>query len=476
MIGGGKGNRKDEGDEDEETEETCATEVAPDLCNCFGKHSIEQYTAIKGLKGMLAIEIDECVRQLKTAMIIGMIAFAYPFQVVLTWTFSVLTRRVYIWRPAVFFDILVCLLQIQWLYFHFTLETENDGYHLTTPPRPEHMYMKELLYELNTGSFPVDLLLGAAAFCFWVRLILMLQLTSTFGPLITIIFQMFKDLGIFFVLFSIELIAFSCIGLLSFGSLPEYRDLVRTLIMMLETSMGAWDLTIYDSVTPPEKRMLGKVFHLFVMCVNMLLLLNLIIAIMTDTYAYYNSFRRGLFSRNIIEAVPSYQNDKRYGALISAFPPFNLISIFLLPIMLCIREKGTLKAFNLAVCKVIYFPMLLLASLVFFIASLLMVPLAYGKMVIFKFKLYKGSCEELTNKCGLYILIGLPMLLIGCFTDLYWFVRHSYVWDLQLHVMESQKYPSITLAAFNKFYRMVYNLPGDTADAKDFIAEVHKTF
>ena len=120
--------------------------------------------------------------------------------------------------------------------------------------------------------------------------------------------------------------------------------------------------------------------------------------------------------------------------------------------------------------------MLLLASLVFFIASLLMVPLAYVKMVIFKFKLYKGSCEELTKKCGLYILIGLPMLLIGCFTDLYWFVRHSYVWDLQLHVMESQKYPSITLAAYNKFYRMVYNLPGDTADAKNFIAEVHKTF
>ena len=281
------------------------------------------------------------------------------------------------------------------------------------------------------------MLLATAAFCFWVRLILMLQLTSTFGPLITIMAQMFKDLTIFFVLFSIELIAFSCIGLLSFGGLPEYRDVTATLIMMLETSMGAWDLTIYDSVTPPEKRMLGKVFHLFVMCVNMLLLLNLIIAIMTDTYAYYNSFRRGLFSKNIIEAVPSYRNDKRYGALISAFPPFNLASMFFLPIMLCMKDKVKLKTINLAICKVIYFPILLVSSLYFFIASLVLTPFAYFKMIIFKYKLYKGSCEELCKKCGLYILIGLPMLLIGCFTDLYWFVCHSYRWDLQLHVMES---------------------------------------
>ena len=41
-------------------------------------------------------------------MVIAMIAFAYPFQVLLTWTFSKLTGRIYIWRSAVFFDVLVC--------------------------------------------------------------------------------------------------------------------------------------------------------------------------------------------------------------------------------------------------------------------------------------------------------------------------------------------------------------------------------
>ena len=48
----------------------------------------------------------------------------------------------------------------------------------------------------------------------------MLILTNTFGPLITITVRMIKDLMIFFVLFIIELVAFSCVGILSFGNLP----------------------------------------------------------------------------------------------------------------------------------------------------------------------------------------------------------------------------------------------------------------
>ena len=59
-------------------------------------------------------------------------------------------------------------------------------------------------------------MIAIASSCFWVRLIFMLMLTSTFGPLLTILVNMFKDLAIFFVLFTIELVAFASIGLLCF--------------------------------------------------------------------------------------------------------------------------------------------------------------------------------------------------------------------------------------------------------------------
>ena len=63
-------------------------------------------------------------------------------------------------------------------------------------------------------------MVAIASSCFWVRLIFMLMLTNTFGPLLTIIVNMFEDLMIFFVLFTIELTAFACVGLLCFGMVP----------------------------------------------------------------------------------------------------------------------------------------------------------------------------------------------------------------------------------------------------------------
>ena len=126
----------------------------------------------------------------------------------------------------------------------------------------------------------------------------MLILTDIFGPLITITVKMMKDLTIFFVLFMIELVAFACVGILSFGNIKEYNDLWTTLVMFFESSLGNWDFGIYDSDPKMTlaKKWYGILFHITVLLVNMLLLLNLVIAIMSDTYAEYSSMKLGLFS------------------------------------------------------------------------------------------------------------------------------------------------------------------------------------
>ena len=201
--------------------------------------------------------------------------------------------------------------------------------------------MQALLEDNRTGEFHFDWLLSAVAFCIWLRLLFMLILTNTFGPLITITVNMMKDLTIFFVLFGIELVAFSCVGILSFGNLPEYQTLQGTLVMFFESALGNWDFSIYDEevIGSAAKHWYAIIFHIVVLLVNMLLLLNLVIAIMSDTYRRYSDVRLGLFAQGIIEAIPSYKNDRRYGALISAFPPFNLLTMGCLPVMLCIKDR-----------------------------------------------------------------------------------------------------------------------------------------
>jgi hypothetical protein len=141
-----------------------------------------------------------------------------------------------------------------------------------------------------------------------------------------------KDMGIFFAVFMIELFGFACVGLLMFGKLKEYKSLYRTVIMLFETSMGNWDLKIYKPLG--NKAFVGEMFHTVFILLNLLMLLNLVIAIMADTFNQMVAYKKGLYYDGVIEAMPIFKHDKRYGALISTVPPFNILVVPLLPFFL----------------------------------------------------------------------------------------------------------------------------------------------
>jgi hypothetical protein len=63
--------------------------------------------------------------------------------------------------------------------------------------------------------------------------------------------------------------------------------------------MGAWDFVIYDDLSP-ERKLMGILFHVMLICVNLLLLLNLLIALMSDTYASLSLLKRGLYYKCIV--------------------------------------------------------------------------------------------------------------------------------------------------------------------------------
>jgi hypothetical protein len=63
-------------------------------------------------------------------------------------------------------------------------EAKNLGFNLEVIPNEDSMFMEALLGDIESGDFYFDFLLAAFAFLFWIRLLLMLKLTSTFGPLI----------------------------------------------------------------------------------------------------------------------------------------------------------------------------------------------------------------------------------------------------------------------------------------------------
>jgi len=81
------------------------------------------------------------------------------------------------------------------------------------------MFLDELITEIKTHEFYFDFLLATTVMFFWLRFLMMLKLTQTFGPVIETIIKMLYDMAIFFGLLIIVAITLSSIGVLLFSEL-----------------------------------------------------------------------------------------------------------------------------------------------------------------------------------------------------------------------------------------------------------------
>ena len=168
--------------------------------------------------------------------------------------------------------------------------------------------MRNIIYDIENDIFHTDYLLAAITALFWFRCLLLLQLSETFGPLIQMIYAMFLVFGQFTVLYLIELLTFSCIAALSLTDNPAFSNLFNAFRTYLSASLGEFDLHQYDEY-PGFKGTFGMALHILVLFINMILIINLLIAIMSDTYSRLASARVGLYWSSVIQEMPKYAYD-----------------------------------------------------------------------------------------------------------------------------------------------------------------------
>jgi len=224
-------------------------------------------------------------------------------------------------------------------------------------------------------------------------------------------------------------VLFTCVGSLLLGELEEYSNFADTFVMLFETALGMWDLSIYDSLS--LGRYVGVTFHLIVLMMNLVLLLNLIIAVLSNTYTVYEPKSLALYYDGVIESIPMYKYSKIYGALVCGQPPFNAISFLFLPGFMLIQDVARLKAFNEAILHLLYFPIALGCLSFFFLFNLLLLPLSYFWSLAFKVNilindLQKPKSESLTD-IVFFVIFGVPLLLAAQIVDIFYFLQHLYM-------------------------------------------------
>lgn len=135
---------------------------------------------------------------------------------------------------------------------------------------------------------------------------------------------MLIDLGKFLTIWVIVLIMFSCVGILAFGQLENFQDLETVFIYFFESSLGQWDMQVFENTTLIEGEDLtvivsiGKYYQIFFLLVNLILMLNFVIAILSSTYQNFEHIQSGLYYNVLIQVFPAMGWDDNFGCLVCA--------------------------------------------------------------------------------------------------------------------------------------------------------------
>ena len=184
---------------------------------------------------------------------------------------------------------------------------------------------------------------------------------------------------------------------LLFGDLDSYDGFNKTFFNIFGTGLGNYDFEEFNDGILPV--MVGKIFVFISVILNAIILFNFIIAVLSATYTDLDSKSQGLYYDGIIARIPVYEDDRRFGGLILATTPLNILSILLIPIFCCCRkdEKQAISI-NDVFTKIVFAPIALCSVAVFAAFSLVMVPFAYLKALVDKIRILRVQSVEEDNK------------------------------------------------------------------------------
>ena len=171
----------------------------------------------------------------------------------------------------------------------------------------------------------------------------------------------------------------------------------NVFLILFQAALGEIDFEPFENLT--IGKIYGEVFLVFVVIINCIVLLNFIIAILAATYSKLSESSLGIYYDGIIARIPIYEDDIRYGSLIVGSPPFNFLSIILVPFFCCIKNEERLKSINNAFTMLMFFPLALLLTIVFMVLNVTMLPFAYLTAIFKKGKLVNIRLPRRNKTC-----------------------------------------------------------------------------
>lgn len=218
---------------------------------------------------------------------------------------------------------------------------------LSVPPTREHQYFQAWNDNIRENEFNIQFYSGMTAAGNCIRLITSLMMYEQYGSIISTTLFIFSDVAVFLVICYLVILSFSMVALFIFSEVAVLDTLPKASIYFFNASMGNYNLNVFDIYEEGDSprvflKWFGVGFVVLFIFLNLIILINVLIAMMTDTYALMSSQRKGLFNYGVIRAVPAYKLNKCYGGLLINIFPFSVITFFFMPFYIVIKDTATL--------------------------------------------------------------------------------------------------------------------------------------
>eukprot|EP00347_Sterkiella_histriomuscorum_P019940 403339718 len=365
-----------------------------------------------------------------TAMYVSCMMFSFPVRQIQTKLFSMFLKRKYnMFKASSIVEIGFSICIIVWISkFVSADQPTGEPGEFDKNFNKLQVFVHNAVEEVSENIFKFDILLAVHTSFLWMKVMLLLKLTRSFGPLLKIIEHMVHDFIYFCIIWGINLIFFTFLGMLLFSEIELFKSFQNTLIMLIQSSLGQWDLTMYDDLSFGE--IFGKIYHLVFLIVNLVMLLNLMIAILSTTFTNMHQLKLALYYDEIIEAIPQYKYDKVYGSLICSIPPFNILMLPTSIIYFFIKDKDKLARINSFLVKIAFAPKILLITPIFIAGNALFLPFAYLATVSYLFKqLFSKRKQSFIQNLGIFLaftIFGLLLLFTTLLSDIVIFLKHLF--------------------------------------------------
>jgi hypothetical protein len=270
-------------------------------------------------------------------------------------------------------------------------------------------------YDMATRNFFSGLLLSGIIGTLWFRVIYNLRVTKAYGGFLRVVYVILSQIANFLLIFFSFCAMSSGIFTLLFHKNEQFSGFFQSFLTLFAATCNNYTIANFK-----YDNMLCSIFFAVFIVVSILMLINLLIAFLSELYNDYEDKIESEQSSTLIRVYEYLKYDEIYGIYKFVFAPFSFFSLPMELILLFIDNK---KYWNEIFCKIIYSLIALIYFFLFIINNAYLMPLGYLNMY---YRVLKNGHGQRLKKLAFLILFGPIVMAYYFILDLYNFWYYAY--------------------------------------------------